>query len=333
MANETLLRIEDLSVLYKTRAGWVSAVDSVSLDIHRGEVLGLVGESGCGKSTLGKAILRLLPPSSRISGHMWFLGNDLMAAADSQMRHMRGQNISMIFQDPMTSLNPIQRIVDHFTETILTHQPDTGKKAARERAAELVDRLGISAHRLADYPHQLSGGMRQRVMIGLALALNANLIIADEATTSLDVIVEAQFIELLNELKSELNLTILLITHNIGLVSELADRVAVMYAGRIAEVSDVRTIFKASQHPYTSGLLAAVPNIDLSDDRELFKMEGSPPDLVVPPPGCRFHPRCPHAMPVCGGLNPALQPIRPDHLVSCWLYQDIPAAYREEAGA
>jgi oligopeptide/dipeptide ABC transporter ATP-binding protein len=228
----------------------------------------------------------------------------------------------------MTSLNPIQRVVEHLVETIQTHEPTVSDKDARTRAADLVDRLGISsASCLDDYPHQLSGGMRQRVMISLALALNADLIIADEATTSLDVIVEAQFIELLQQLRRRFNLTILMITHNIGLVAEVADRVAVMYAGRMAELGSARDIFKEPLHPYTQGLLKAVPNIHLEED-ELYRMEGSPPDLVSPPAGCRFHPRCPHVMPVCSQAQPAFEAARQAHLTACWLYQDIPAEYR-----
>jgi peptide/nickel transport system ATP-binding protein len=330
MANNTLLNIENLSVEYKTRMGWVSAVDDVSMEIRQGEILGLVGESGCGKSTLGKALLRINPPSARISGHLWFHGKDLMALNDEEMRQIRGQRISMIFQDPMTSLNPIQRMGDHLIETILTHEPEVGKEEARERAAALIDRLGISSNRLDDYPHQLSGGMRQRVMIGLALALNADLIIADEATTSLDVIVEAQFIELLKELRDEFNLTILLITHNIGLVAELSDRVAVMYAGRMAELSDARSVFKKTLHPYTQGLLKAVPNIRLDDEEELYMMGGSPPDLVEPPTGCRYHPRCPKALPVCAAAPSHFLEAKPDHFVNCWLYEDIPAEYADK---
>jgi len=329
---ETLLRIEDLHVNYKTRAGWVSAIEGVSMEIRKGEVLGLVGESGCGKSTLGKALLRILPASTRMTGKLWFQGQDLMTLSEREMRQVRGDKISMIFQDPMTSLNPIQKVVDHITETIQTHYPKTSEEDARARAAELVDRLGISTNRLDDYPHQLSGGMRQRVMIGIALALNANLIIADEATTSLDVIVEAQFIELLKELRDEFNLTILLITHNIGLVAELADRVAVMYAGQMAELGDAHEIFKESLHPYTDGLLKAVPNIQLDDTEELYKMEGSPPDLITPPKGCRFHPRCPQAMEVCSQVRPTFQEAKPDHWVHCWLHEEIPAKYRHTEG-
>jgi peptide/nickel transport system ATP-binding protein len=327
--NATLMHVKDLSVQYKTRAGWCSAVDDINLEIHQGEVLGLVGESGCGKSTLGKALLRMLPASTHISGELWFQGKDLLRLSQGEMRQIRGQNISMVFQDPMTSLNPVQRTVDHIIEAIRAHKPNISHKAAYERAADLFDRLGISHDRLENYPHQYSGGMRQRVMIGLALALNAELVIADEATTSLDVIVEAQFINLLKELQAEFNLTIVLITHNIGLVAELADRVAVMYAGRLAELADAHTIFKEPKHPYTKGLLQAVPNIRLGEQEELYKMEGSPPDLVNPPPGCRFNPRCPQAMPVCSAIPSHFQAAWPDHLVNCWLFEEAPVEYGE----
>src|SRR5690606_14344600 len=332
-SNGTLVKIENLSVQYKTRAGWVSAIDNVTLEINRGEVVGLVGESGCGKSTLGKALLRMLPPSSRTGGHIWFGEQDLTTLSNGEMRKVRGSKISMVCQDPMTSLNPVQRVGDHIVETIRTHQPDVSKEAALARAGELFDRLGVSRNRLQDYPHQLSGGMRQRVMIAIALALNADLIIADEATTSLDVIVEAQIIELLKELRDEFNLTILLITHNIGLVAELADRIMVMYAGQMAELTDVFTMFREPKHPYTKGLLDAVPNIQLDDTGELFKMEGTTPDLIEPPPGCRFHPRCPYAMPVCSQVEPSFQETEPGHFVHCWLYEEIPAPFREEEAA
>ncbi|MFN2189953.1 MAG: ABC transporter ATP-binding protein, partial [Candidatus Promineifilaceae bacterium] len=256
---DILLSIRDLSVQYNTRLGVLDAVDSVSFDIKRGEVLGLVGESGCGKSTLGKALLRMIPEPGHItSGELlffgakdtWFEGTDLMLLNDDQIRQVRGKYISMVFQDPMTSLNPVQKIVDHLTETIKTHEPQVSDKAARARAEELIDRLGIRPERIDDYPHQLSGGMRQRVMISLALSLRAQLVIADEATTSLDVIVEAQFLDLLRELCAEFGLTILLITHNIGIVAQLANRVAVMYAGRLAELGDVLQVFDSPMHPY-----------------------------------------------------------------------------------
>jgi peptide/nickel transport system ATP-binding protein len=329
----SLYSVRDLSVDYHTRLGVLSAVDDVSLDIQKGEVLGLVGESGCGKSTLGKALMRMIPePGIISSGELWFNGRsganwydgtDLMTLSDSQMRQVRGKSISMIFQDPMTSLNPVQKIVDHLTETILTHETQVSDKEARTRAEDLIDRLGIRKERITDYPHQLSGGMRQRVMISLALSLQADLVIADEATTSLDVIVEAQFLDLLRELRDEFDLTILLITHNIGIVAELADRVVVMYAGRLAEVGGVHEIFGDTKHPYADGLLRAVPNIKLLDD-ELYKMEGAPPNLIAPPTGCRFHPRCPYMMEICKQEVPPLKEYSEGHFTACWLYEEKP---------
>lgn len=332
MNNEVLYSIQDLSVTYKTRIGDLHAVDNVSLDIRKGEVLGLVGESGCGKSTLGKALLRMIPEPGHItSGELmfygakdtWFEGTDLMLLNDDQIRQVRGKYISMIFQDPMTSLNPVQKIVDHLTETVQTHEPGVSDKAARARAEELVDRLGIRHERIDDYPHQLSGGMRQRVMISLALSLRAQLVIADEATTSLDVIVEAQFLDLLRELCAEFGLTILLITHNIGIVAQLSDRVAVMYAGRLAELGDVHKVFSSPLHPYAEGLLNAVPNIKLFDD-DLYKMPGAPPNLIDPPPGCRFHPRCPQVMEICTERVPPFEDYGKGHLAACWLHEKLP---------
>jgi oligopeptide/dipeptide ABC transporter ATP-binding protein len=329
---ETIMQVRNLDVTYQTRRGPLSAIDNLSLDIYKGEILGLVGESGCGKSTLGKALMRMIQPPGEISGgKLIFDGADLMNLSEREMRDIRGARISMIFQDPMTSLNPVQRIDDHIIEAIRVHQPHVTPHEARERAEALIERLGIGKKRLEDYPHQLSGGMRQRVMIGLALALKADIIVADEATTSLDVIVEAKFLDLLCELRDELNLTIILITHNIGIVAQLADRVVVMYAGQIAEVADVESLFHNPKHPYSHGLLKSVPNIDLEGD-ELYRMPGSPPNLLTPPPGCRFNPRCPQAMPICSQDEPALLPVEQvvgnatpqlpyEHLVHCWLYQ------------
>ncbi len=318
--SEPVVEIRHLNVDYPTRIGVVRAVDDVSLTIERGEVLGLVGESGCGKSTLGMALLRLLRPPGRITGgEIFFNGRNLLALSDEEMRLLRGERISMVFQDPMTCLNPLQRVSDHLVETIRTHRPEVSKKEAHAQAAELIDRLGIMTERLDDYPHQLSGGMRQRVMIGLALALNADLIIADEPTTSLDVIVEAQFLDLLRELQEQFNLTILLITHNIGVVAEVADRVAVMYAAKLVELGDVYPLFDAPLHPYTRALLRSVPNIRLTDD-DLEIMSGAPPDLYNPPPGCRFHPRCPQVMDRCRVEEPPFREVQPGHWVACWLY-------------
>jgi peptide/nickel transport system ATP-binding protein len=317
--DDTLLKIEDLEVHYAARAGIVRAVDHVDLSVRHGETLGLVGESGCGKSTLGFAILRLVPlPGHIVGGSIIFDGEDLLAKSGEDMRHIRGKRISMVFQDPMTSLNPLQKIGDHLVETITTHE-SVSKEEAWKRAEELVDRLGMSASRLVDYPHQFSGGMRQRIMISLALALGSDLIIADEPTTSLDVIVEAQILDLLKELKAAYNMTLILVTHNMGIVAEMVDRVAVMYAGKIVEVADAFDLFASPMHPYTKGLLKSVPNIKLLD-QEFEIMKGSPPDLIHPPTGCRFHPRCPSAMDVCSEVEPPMKRVQNGTMVACHLY-------------
>jgi peptide/nickel transport system ATP-binding protein len=326
MPADVLYSVRNLTVEYNTRAGPVRAVDEVSLDIRRGEILGLVGESGCGKSTLGKALMRLHEESvCLITGELWFDGRDLMKLPLGDMPKIRGAEIGMVFQDPMTSLNPVQRILDHLTETIRTHEPEISLAAARARSEELVERLGIRRERLKEYPHQLSGGMRQRVMISLALALRAKLVIADEPTTSLDVIVEAKFLDLLRELQKEFGLTILLITHNIGVVAEVADRVAVMYAAKMAEVGTAREVFADPKHPYTQGLLKSVPNIEL-DGGDLYKMGGEPPSLLHPLSGCRFHPRCPYVMGICSREEPAFEPVEGEHLAACWLYRKTGAS-------
>jgi len=316
---DPLYSVRDLVVEFDTRRGTARALDGVSLDIGRGEILGLVGESGCGKSTLGKALMRLVPSPGRITaGSLVFDGIDVRSLGDRELRALRGARIGMVFQDPMTSLNPIERVVDHLVETVRTHEPGTPEGEARSRARDLVERLGIRGERLDDYPHQLSGGMRQRIMIALALALRADLVIADEPTTALDVIVEAKFLDLLRELRAEFGLAILLITHNIAVVAEAADRVAVMYAGRIVEVGPVGDIFARPHHPYTEGLLRSVPNIDL-DAHELYKMDGSPPSLLRPLPGCPFADRCPAVMDRCRADRPPAFPVGPDHTAACWL--------------
>jgi peptide/nickel transport system ATP-binding protein len=320
MAEDILFSIRHLAVEYRTRAGSLKAVDDFNLDIRRGEILGLVGESGCGKSTLGKALMRLhTGPASITAGELWFDGRDLMTLSDEEMPDVRGAEIGMVFQDPMTSLNPVQRIQEHLTETIQTHEPEVSEAEAIARACELLEKLGIRHERIKEYPHQMSGGMRQRVMISLALALRAKLVIADEPTTSLDVIVEAKFLDLLKSLQKEFGLTILLITHNIGVVAEVADRIAVMYAAKMVEIGGVNEVFAEPRHPYTQGLLRSVPNIKL-DGGDLYKMSGAPPDLLHPPTGCRFHPRCPLKMEICQDDTPILKEVADGHLAACWLY-------------
>jgi oligopeptide/dipeptide ABC transporter ATP-binding protein len=281
--------------------------------------MGLVGESGCGKSTLGFSILRLLRPPGRIvKGQILYQGKDIARMREQELLALRGNKIAMIFQDPLTSLNPLFRIDQHFMETLFTHEKELSKKEAFGRAERILQDLGISPERLLEYPHQMSGGMRQRIMIGLGLILNPDLLIADEPTTALDVIVEAQFLDLLADLQRKYDLTIILITHNLGNVAQLADRIAVMYGGSLAEVGPAGAIFDKPLHPYTQGLLSSIPNIKL-DQPKLETMPGSPPDLVSPPPGCVFHPRCPRAMDGCRVERPPAFE-RDGRSVSCWLY-------------
>jgi len=315
-----LLDIQSLVVEYRTPKASVKAVDRVSLSVEKGHTLGLVGESGCGKSTLGLSIVRLVPPPGRVtSGQITLDGIDVAGCSDEEIRRVRGKRVGYIFQDPMTSLNPVKKIGDHFIEMINTHEPGISRENALKRAAETLQSLGILPERIDDFPHQFSGGMRQRVMIGLALALNPDLLIADEPTTSLDVIVEAQIIELLKHLKESLDLTLVLITHNIGIVAETADRVAVMYAGRIAELGETGDLFERPMHPYTKALLNSVPNIT-KKDQILSWIPGAPPDLAEPPPGCLYHPRCPFAFGRCRNEDPQLLK-RNNSSVACHLYE------------
>jgi peptide/nickel transport system ATP-binding protein len=317
--DEAILSITGLSIYYPTSTGIVKAVDNVNFSLPRGKVVGLVGESGCGKSTLGLAILKLMrPPGEIVSGKIVLNGEDLIDKDEAEMRRVRGPKISMIFQDPMTSLNPLIRLDRHFLETIRAHERHIGKKEAMDRVEKLVELLGISASRLREFPHELSGGMRQRIMIGLALILQPELIIADEPTNSLDVIVEAHFLDLLKSLQKMYNLTILLITHNMGIVAQLADRVAVMYAGKMVEEAGVMDLFGNPLHPYTKGLLSSIPNIEV-DQMHLYTMPGSPPDLTDLPPGCPFHPRCPSRMKICSKKTPH-DIITDGRQVECFLY-------------
>jgi peptide/nickel transport system ATP-binding protein len=317
------LRIESLSVVYTTEEGTAKAVQDVSLELKKGETLGLVGESGSGKSTLGLAVMGLIqPPGNITSGRMIFEGEDLRQIDAESLRLLRGKKIAMIFQDPMTSLNPVKRIRDHFTEYLRAHDQGVEEGKARSLTKTILTDLGISASRIDDYPHQFSGGMRQRVMIGLALALSPLLIIADEPTTALDVIVEAQILKLLADLKSKYSLSLLLITHNMGIVAEMADRVAVMYAGRIAEVGPTVGIFENSKHPYTQALLHSIPNVR-AEDQVLSTIPGSPPDLTDLPMGCAFHPRCPYAFDRCKIDTPGLVTTGADSEAACFLLEGV----------
>jgi peptide/nickel transport system ATP-binding protein len=314
------LEVHSLSVQYIKREANIRAVDDVTLSVQKGETLGIVGESGCGKSTLGLALIRLVPyPGLIVGGRINLDGSDLRSLTENDMRKIRGKRIGFIFQDPMTSLNPVKKISDHFLEMIRTHEKDVDKKEALDRASKMLETLGILPERISDYPHLFSGGMRQRVMIGLALALNPEFVIADEPTTALDVIVEAQILELLKHLKETLNITLMLITHNIGIIAQTAERVAVMYAGRLAEVSPTLSIFAEPLHPYTQALLRAVPNVAKSG-RILSSIPGSPPDLSSPPPGCLYNPRCPHVFDRCRREMPQLIDVGNGRSVACFLY-------------
>jgi peptide/nickel transport system ATP-binding protein len=316
---EELLRTEGLKVYYYTREGIVRAVDNINFSIRKRETVGIVGESGSGKSTLGLAILKLVPPPGRIiNGRMFFQRIDLTKLNEKEMQKIRGKKISMVFQDPTTSLNPLMKIGEHLTETILTHEKVTLEEA-RERALKLLEDVGILRERFNDYPHQFSGGMRQRVGIALALALKPDLVIADEPTSSLDVIVQFQILELMKSLKKLYDMSLILITHDISIVSEIADKIALMYAGHLVEFAEVTTFFEEPLHPYAEALLHSVPNIQLSDQK-LEYIPGMPPDLINPPKGCRFHPRCSYVKEICRKKEPPLIQAKPEHFVKCFNY-------------
>jgi len=315
--NNNVLKIKNLSTHYFSRRGVLKAVDRVSMDLKKQEFIGIVGESGCGKSTLAFSIMRLIqPPGKIVEGEILFNGRDLLKLKDEEMRRVRGKEIGMVFQDPMTSLDPLEKIGDQIVETILMHE-DVGKKEAFEKAMELLESVGLPGDRVNYYPHQLSGGQRQRVMIALAIALNPTLLIADEPTTALDVIVQEKIMEILEKMKDE-GRSIILITHDFSLAAEKSDRIVIMYAGWIVEMGDSSKLVKEPMHPYTEGLLESVPDIWLQ--KEIKTMPGFPPDLINPPPGCKFHPRCPHAMERCKQEEPPLIETN-GRLVKCWLYK------------
>ena len=322
---DDVLQVRNLTTKFFTRAGIVNAVSDVSFDVRRGETLGIVGESGCGKSVTAMSLMRIIPsPPGKITDGSAVLETaagpvDLVQAEDSDLQHVRGKEISMIFQDPMTSLNPVLTIGFQLTEPLKIHL-NMNDEQARKRASELLTAVGIpgAAARLDDYPHQFSGGMRQRVMIAMALVCNPKLIIADEPTTALDVTIQAQLLELLTELTREMGASVILITHDLGVVSQTCQRVLVMYAGRIIETADVDEIFDHPQHPYTVGLLRSIPRLGKDIRDRLTPIEGSPPDLVSPPQGCRFRPRCPHAFEKCLE-EPPLVKTGENHRAACWM--------------
>src|SRR3954462_2094547 len=304
---EPLLSVRDLTVHFDTEDGVVKAVDGVSYDVYRGRALGIVGESGSGKSVSSLTVMGLTrQKNARISGEVIFEGRDLLQASDSELRSIRGNEIAMIFQDPLSSLHPYYRIGWQLIEAIRVHNPDTSKQAARQRAIELLDTVDIPEpqERIDAYPHQFSGGMRQRAMIAMALGTEPKLLIADEPTTALDVTVQAQILDLIRRLQHELDTAVVMITHDLGVIAESADDVAVMYAGRIVEHAPTTTIFNAPEHPYTWGLLGSIPRLDVAAEPELVPIPGRPPSLINLPTGCSFHPRCPYVRPRHTEIDP-----------------------------
>ena len=329
---ERLIEVKDLEVKFATEDGVVNAVDGVSFELQRGEVLGIVGESGSGKSVTAMTLLGLTrDKNARFGGEVLYKGRDVLQMNEDELEDVRGNEMSMIFQDPMTSLNPVYTIGAQICEAIQIHER-ADKGAARRRAVELLQQVGIpnAEERVGNYPHEFSGGMRQRAMIAMALACNPDVLIADEPTTALDVTIQAQIIELIDRLKDEFNSAVILITHDLGVVAEIADEIVVMYAGRIVERAMKRELFYDPQHPYTWGLLGSIPRLDRPKQERLHSIKGTPPSLIRMPPGCKFRPRCPHAFEKCT-QEPSLENRveDPKHLDRCWLSVDDKRRLRE----
>lgn len=312
-----LLDIRDLTIHYLTETGDVHAVQGLNLSLGYGETLGFVGETGAGKTTTALGIMRLLPtpPSKVQSGEIFFEGEDLLKKSEHQMRQIRGGKIAMIFQDPMTSLNPVIPVAEQIAEMIELHQ-NVGKKEALAKAGDMLELVGIRRERSGDYPHQFSGGMKQRVVIAIALACNPALLVADEPTTALDVTIQAQVLELMKELRVKFNTSVILITHDLGIVAEMCDKVAIMYAGRVVEYADTAALYAKPCHPYTEGLFNSIPDLD-DDQEELKVIHGLMPDPTDLPSGCCFHPRCPYAQPSCASSEPAMVEVAPGHFAAC----------------
>ncbi len=312
----SLLEVKDLTIHFQTEEGDVKAVNGISFSVDPGKTLGLVGETGAGKTTTALGILRLVPePGKILGGSITYKGKNILELPDKEVQDLRGNEISMIFQDPMTALNPVMTVGDQIAEVILRHQKCT-KVEAQQRMMAMLDKVGISGDRAGDYPHQFSGGMKQRIVIAIALACNPKLLLADEPTTALDVTIQAQVMRMVNELKKEFGTSMVLITHDLGIVAESCDTVAIMYAGEIVEYGSLEDIFDHTAHPYTQGLFGSIPRLDLDTER-LQPIQGLMPDPINLPTGCPFHPRCPHATEVCARTNPAHQEVTPGHLVKC----------------
>ena len=322
MANEKLLEIKNLTVHYQSYDATVHAVENLNLSLGNGETLGLVGETGAGKTTTVKSIMRILPtpPARVVSGEIFFDGQDLLKVSEKEMRKIRGKEIAMIFQDPMTSLNPVMTVADQIAEVIRLH--DGGSRAeAHKKACDMLELVGIRPERGSDYPHQFSGGMKQRVVIAMALACNPKLLIADEPTTALDVTIQAQVLELMKDLKEKYDTSMIMITHDLGIVSEVCDKVAIIYAGEVVEYGSLEHIYRNPQHPYTNGLFGSLP--DISKDVEfLSPIEGLMPDPAALPAGCKFNPRCKYACPLCAERAPVLTETEPGHFVRCLIYEN-----------
>jgi peptide/nickel transport system ATP-binding protein/oligopeptide transport system ATP-binding protein len=330
---ERLLEVKDLSVSFATEDGVVRAVDGVSFDLDRGKVLGIVGESGSGKSVTAMTVMGLTRDvNARFGGEVLYQGRNLLAISDTEMQNYRGNEIGMIFQDPMTSLNPVYRIGEQIAEAIRAHE-SVDKRNAHRRAVELLRQVGIPnpESRVDDFPHQFSGGMRQRAMIAMALSCNPSILIADEPTTALDVTIQAQIIELIAKLKDDFNSAVIMITHDLGVVADIADEILVMYAGRVVERGGTRAVFYDPQMPYTWGLLGSIPRLDRPRPDRLHTIKGAPPSLITLPEGCKFRPRCPHAFEKCK-QEPALENRveTPGHLDRCWLDVEYKRSHRDE---
>lgn len=319
MSNE-FLKIEDLHIHYVTQEGTVKAVNGINLSINRGETLGLVGETGAGKTTTALGVLRLIPdpPGEIIKGKIFLEGKDILEFKEEDMRKIRGNRISMIFQDPMTSLNPVMTVGEQIAEVIEIHEEVSGDEAA-EKAKEMLELVGIPGNRAGEYPHQFSGGMKQRVVIAIALACSPELLIADEPTTALDVTIQAQVLDLMDGLKKEFNTAMLLITHDLGVVAEACDKVAIIYAGEIVEAADIESLFSNPKHPYTQGLFASIPSLDEDVDR-LRPIKGLMPEPTDLPSGCKFEPRCPYANEKCRKTAPGETKVGDEHYVKCLIY-------------
>ncbi len=317
----TVLDVQHLTTHYRTLRGWVKAVEDVSFSIEKGLALGIAGESGCGKTSIALSLLKILPKGGKIrKGSIIFDGVDLVPLSDDEMRKVRWKGISIVFQGAMNALNPVFKVGDQIVEAIRTHEPGVDRQTALERARNLLQLVGVDPERVDNFPHEFSGGMRQRALIAMALACNPKLLVADEPGTALDVIVQAQTLKLMRELKDRLNLSMVMISHDLSIIAETCEKVAIMYAGRIVEYGSAEDIFREPLHPYTQGLVKAFPSIK-GERIRLTSIPGSPPDLLNPPSGCRFNPRCPYVMDVCKKEVPPLEKAgKGEHLVACHLY-------------